>query len=99
MIDIELFAGAGGMAVGLKAAGFFPANLYERDKHSCATLQHNLQSKTPTLAGKVNEGKVEHSDWSKVSEEVRLLAAGAPCQPFSLGGKGKAQRDSRNPFS
>lgn len=98
MIDIELFAGAGGMAVGLKAAGFFPASMFERDEHSCATLKANLESDTPTLEGEVNEGNVEKAKWSKIDQEVRLLAAGAPCQPFSLGGKHNAERDGRNLF-
>jgi site-specific DNA-cytosine methylase len=41
LIDIELFAGAGGLAVGLKIAGFYPARLYELDPISCQTLNHN----------------------------------------------------------
>src|SRR5213594_3825997 len=85
--DIELFAGAGGMAVGLREAGFSPARFYEVDKRSCETLRHNATSKSATLRGAVVEGKAEEIDWSGLKREVRLLAAGAPCQPFSLAGK------------
>lgn len=98
MIDIELFAGGGGMAVGLRAAGFFPAALYERDEESCATLRHNLAAPEPTLIGNVSEEHVERFDWASTAEGVRLLAAGTPCQPFSLGGQHKAYNDQRNLF-
>lgn len=98
MVDIELFAGGGGMAVGLRDAGFFPAQLYERDGESCTTLRHNLGTAKPTLVGSVVEQHVENFDWGSNAEEVRLLAAGAPCQPFSLGGRHRAHNDSRNLF-
>lgn len=96
--DIELFAGGGGMAVGLKEAGFSPASFYEVDKRSCETLRHNAASKSPTLVGEVVEGKAEEIDWAGLNKQVRLLAAGAPCQPFSLAGKHRAERDGRNLF-
>lgn len=96
--DIELFAGGGGMAVGLKEAGFSPASFYEVDKRSCETLRHNAASKSPTLGGEVVEGKAEEIDWAGLKRQVRLIAAGAPCQPFSLAGKHLAERDGRNLF-
>ncbi|HZE58886.1 MAG TPA: DNA cytosine methyltransferase [Chthoniobacterales bacterium] len=98
MLDVELFAGGGGMAVGLRAAGFYPATLYERDQQSCATLRYNLGAAKPTLIGTVNEQHIEKFLWDSSNEEVRLLAAGTPCQPFSLGGSHKAHDDPRNLF-
>jgi len=98
MLDVELFAGGGGMAVGLRAAGFYPAALYERDEQSCATLRHNLSAAKPTLIGTVSEQHIEKFEWGCSNEEVRLLAAGTPCQPFSLGGSHKAHDDPRNLF-
>src|SRR5216117_3405824 len=88
--DIELFAGGGGMGIGLKEAGFSPASFYEVDRSSCETLRHNAASKSPTLVGEVVEGKAEEIDWADLKKQVRLLAAGAPCQPFSLAGKHRA---------
>lgn len=98
MIDLDLFAGAGGLAIGLKAAGFGPTQMYELDKHSCKTLRTNAAAEPPTLAGTVPEGDVQSVDWTTLKDTVRLLAAGAPCQPFSLGGKHRAQHDGRNLF-
>ncbi|MFZ0770176.1 MAG: DNA cytosine methyltransferase [Candidatus Sulfotelmatobacter sp.] len=96
-LDIDLFAGAGGLALGLNHAGFSPLLVYERDKHACETLRHNA-ALGGTLAGTVQEEDVKRVEWHNFRENVRLLAAGAPCQPFSLGGKHRAQQDERNLF-
>jgi DNA (cytosine-5)-methyltransferase 1 len=97
-LDIDLFAGAGGLAVGLERAGFCPATLYERDPHACRTLRRNIASARPTLHGTVEEVNIYDVTWNSVTIPVRLLAAGAPCQPFSLGGKHLAEQDGRNLF-
>jgi len=98
MADVNMFAGAGGMAIGLGKAGFSPLQLYEIDPYSCETLRHNSLSATPTLACTVHNLNVAEMDWRHVRHSVRLLVAGTPCQPFSLGGKHKAQHDGRNLF-
>lgn len=98
MIDIDLFAGAGGLAIGLKAAGFGPTALYENDPRACSTLRQNVSSERATIDGTINEIDVREVQWGIVAEPVRLLAAGAPCQPFSLGGKHLANHDGRNLF-
>lgn len=100
-IDIELCAGAGGMAIGLHRAGFNSARFYEIDKHSCDTLRRNITSINPTLNGVVcgeREGDIKEVDWRLVRGAIRLLSAGSPCQPFSLGGKHLAEADGRNLF-
>lgn len=100
-IDVEIFAGAGGMAIGLYAAGFRDAFFYEVDTHSCETLSHNICSQTPTLSGVVHQFDVtglRDFRWRRLRIPVRLLAAGSPCQPFSLGGKHLADQDGRNLF-
>lgn len=98
LVDVELFAGAGGMGVGLRAAGFTPCRFYEKDETCCETLKQNSQCEAPTLLGSVHPGKAEDVEWSPFGGKVRLLAAGAPCQPFSIGGKHEAHNDGRNLF-
>lgn len=98
MIDIDLFAGAGGLAVGLKEAGFSPTHFFEMDKHSCATLRHNSTSRESTINGPLCVIDVQGMDWTCFRSSVRLLAAGTPCQPFSLAGKHLAENDGRNLF-
>lgn len=97
-MDIDLFAGAGGLAIGLERAGFSPTAMYEKDKYACNTLRRNITSETPTLQGTVEETDVADVTWQPGTRPVRLLAAGAPCQPFSLGGKHLAEQDGRNLF-
>jgi DNA (cytosine-5)-methyltransferase 1 len=98
MIDIELFAGGGGLALGLQEAGFHARYLFEIDQHSCATLIENSVRQGGILHGEVKRCDVRKVDWGDIREPVRLLAGGAPCQPFSLGGKHLADRDGRNLF-
>jgi DNA (cytosine-5)-methyltransferase 1 len=95
-LDINLFAGAGGLALGLTAAGFSVGRVYEIDPVSCKTLRRNAASTLLNVA--VEEGDVAKTDWSTITRPVRLLAGGVPCQPFSLGGKHRADRDERNLF-
>lgn len=54
-VDIELFAGAGGLSLGLAAAGLAPDHLYELDKHCCSTLRHNTQSPNPLIVGEIHQ--------------------------------------------
>src|ERR1700722_8275058 len=98
LVDIDLFAGAGGLAIGLERAGFAPTAMYEKDEYACRTLRRNITSETPTLRGTVEETDVAEVEWQPDHRPVRLLAAGAPCQPFSLGGKHLAEKDGRNLF-
>ncbi len=97
-VDVELFAGAGGMSLGLAAAGLAPDYLFELNKHCCATLRRNSTGPNPHITGDVREEDVSQVDWSTITRPVRLLSGGPPCQPFSLGGKHLAERDDRNEF-
>ena len=96
---IELFAGAGGLAMGVGLAGFEPELVVEWDRWACDTIRENGTRGYPLVANwKVHEGDVRKADWSAVSEGLDLIAGGPPCQPFSLGGKHKAFDDSRDMF-
>ena len=98
MIDVDLFAGAGGLAIGLHLAGFKPADLYELDSTACRTPRANIGTDKGILAGNIYETDARTVDWGQVHQPVRLVAAGVPCQPFSLGGKHLAYEDNRNLF-
>lgn len=92
MNSIELFTGGGGLALGTERAGFQHLALVERDADSCATLRHN-RPEWPVF-----EMDVHAFDYGPYAGRVDLLAGGAPCQPFSLGGKHAGQDDRRNLF-
>lgn len=97
-VDIEIFAGAGGMAIGLQQAGFSFSHVFELDDHTCRTLKDNHTSNGGILSGEVHQQDVTTVNWLDFSGPVRLLAGGAPCQPFSLAGRHLADKDDRNMF-
>lgn len=99
MTLFDLFAGAGGLALGLSKAGFERAVLVERDPYACATILKNVDRRVPnTKAWRLLERNVADVDYSTLTDEVDLLSAGLPCQPFSVAGKGGAHQDRRDMF-
>lgn len=86
--SIELFAGAGGMAIGLERAGFESQALYELDSHACATLRQNRPK------WQVIEGDVTDADFT-IHRGIDLVAGGFPCQSFSYAGKSLGFEDTR----
>lgn len=99
MKSVELFAGAGGLAMGCEIAGFNHLAVVEWDKWACDTVRENQNRGYPLLANWVlHEGDVRAFDWSSVPPDIDLLAGGPPCQPFSIGGKHKAHADNRDMF-
>jgi len=99
MKSVELFAGAGGLAMGCEIAGFSHLAVVEWDKWACDTVRENQKRGYPLVQHwKLHEGDVRGFDWSSVPEGIELLAGGPPCQPFSIGGKHGAYDDSRDMF-
>lgn len=96
---VELFAGAGGLAMGVHLAGFEPQAVVEWDRWACDTIRENGVRGYPLVAGwNVHEGDVRTFDWESFGDGIDLVAGGPPCQPFSMGGKHKAYDDSRDMF-
>lgn len=99
MKSVELFAGAGGLAMGCKIAGFEHLAVIEWDKWACDTVRENQKNCFPLLTEwNLTEGDVRDVDWSSIPNDIELLAGGPPCQPFSIGGKHKANADTRDMF-
>lgn len=86
---VELFAGGGGLALGMEQAGLNSIFLNELDKHACATLRHNRPE------WNVVEGDITKIDFSAIKEKVDVLTGGFPCQAFSYAGKGLGFEDTR----
>lgn len=79
--SIELFAGAGGLALGIHKAGFKHLLLNEFDKSACETLKKNMPD------WNVVQGDVHELDFTPFYDKVDLLTGGFPCQAFSYAGK------------
>ncbi|WP_345598120.1 DNA cytosine methyltransferase, partial [Streptomyces marokkonensis] len=106
---VELFAGAGGLAMAVHRAGFRPLLFNEFAKRACETLEANGAQRLPadqkpTRAPGPDEkvplvaGDVQELDMDYLAGKVDVLAGGPPCQPFSLGGVAKGDEDKRNMF-
>ncbi len=99
MQAVELFAGAGGLAMGVSLAGFETLAVVEWDKWACDTIRENQKRGYPVVGDwPVWEGDVRGFDWSSIPDGIDLVSGGPPCQPFSLGGKHRAYDDSRDMF-
>lgn len=98
--SIELFAGGGGMALGMLQAGFSHGALIEWWSPAARVLRHNAK-RDPNLwdADAVHEVDVRESG-HLLGElgETQLVAGGPPCQPFSLAGVHAGDNDERNMF-
>lgn len=97
-IDIALFGGAGGLTLGLSAAGFSSNHIFEINSSCCATLRHNARTTQRYINAEIHQEDVSLVDWSRFASPVRLLSGGPPCQPFSTGGKHLSYRDHRDQF-
>ena len=87
--SVELFAGAGGLALGMSLAGFHHVLLNEFDTSACNTLKTNKPN------WNVIEGDVRHIDFTPLRGKVDFLSGGFPCQAFSYAGKQAGFNDTR----
>ncbi len=87
--SVELFAGGGGLALGLSMAGFSHVMLNEFDKSACKTLRANHPE------WNVIEGDVRSIDFTPLRGKVDFVSGGFPCQAFSYAGKQGGFEDTR----
>lgn len=87
--SVELFAGGGGLALGMSLAGFHHVLLNEFETAACKTLKTNRPE------WNVIEGDVRHIDFTPLRGKVDFLSGGFPCQAFSYAGKGAGFNDTR----
>jgi DNA (cytosine-5)-methyltransferase 1 len=99
MRSVELYTGAGGLALGISRAGFKHLAVVELDRDSCDTIRENKKRRVESVHHwPLFNCDVRQFDLGSIPEGIELLAAGVPCQPFSIGGKHKGHADERNLF-
>lgn len=86
---LELFAGAGGLAIGMEKAGLKCVALNEIDKWACETLRTNRPN------WNVLEGDIKQFNFSEYHNKVDVVTGGFPCQAFSYAGKKLGLADAR----
>lgn len=98
MKAVELFAGAGGLALGVARAGFQHVLTVELNAKACATLRANCEAGIlgcpASVVLRADSRLVDYAAFGPVD----FVVGGPPCQPFSLGGKHYGYLDGRDMF-
>ena len=84
----SLFSGIGGIDIGFQQAGFDIAWAVEKDVPACRTYRYNFSGAT------LIEADIRDIDTASL-DHVDVLAAGFPCQSFSVAGKQHGFQDTR----
>jgi DNA (cytosine-5)-methyltransferase 1 len=96
---VELFAGAGGLALGASNLRFKHAAVVELNPQACNTIRANQRRGfAPVMDWPLMETDVHKVDFTKWNGCVEIVTGGPPCQPFSIGGKHRGSTDNRNLF-
>lgn len=99
LTSVELFAGAGGLALGCELAGFRSLATLEWNRWACDTIEENQAAGHALVKDwQVFRGDVRNFDWSTIKDAVDIVSGGPPCQPFSAGGRARAADDPRDMF-
>lgn len=100
MRSVELFAGAGGLALGTSFAGFEHDAVIEWDQDACNTIRENQRRgmRPAALWPRVEPTDVRQFDFSRIKSDLELVSGGVPCQPWSQGGVHLGPKDERNLF-
>lgn len=102
---IDLFAGCGGLSLGLNRSEWKGLFAIEKSPHAFQTLEYNLIQQVkhfewpkwlPQQAHDINEVIKNYSDnLKRLQGKVTLIAGGPPCQGFSIAGR-RNEKDERN---
>jgi DNA (cytosine-5)-methyltransferase 1 len=97
--SVELFTGAGGLALGLEKVGCHHLAMVEFNAPACDTIRFNIaQNQNLAKDWTIYQSDVRAINYSQIADNVELVAGGPPCQPFSMGGKARGRMDSRDMF-
>lgn len=98
---VDLFAGCGGLSLGLEHSGFIPTYVNELNKDALETYLLNRDKKNPLLREKYNSNDIKQmvkssklekiytdmmADYGVSKGELDLVVGGLPCQGFSIIG-------------
>lgn len=94
---VDLFAGCGGLSLGLEQAGFTPWFVNEIVEQYCNTykVNHNL-SDEHYFVGDIADLNKNIDKYSYLFHDITLVCGGPPCQGFSMANRQRIIDDPRN---
>ncbi len=93
----DLFAGCGGLSLGLEQAGFTPWFVNEIVPSYCETYKKNhILSDEHYFVGDINELNKNIFDYREFVDNLDLVCGGPPCQGFSMANRQRLIDDPRN---
>lgn len=97
--SIELFAGAGGLALGFSQHNVHHRAIVEWNRYACETIRLNKRHQVSPISSwpDVTEADVRDYEYENFAG-LDLVTGGPPCQPFSMGGKHGGFLDVRDMF-
>ncbi|MDB5416963.1 MAG: cytosine methyltransferase [Phenylobacterium sp.] len=97
MKTAELFAGCGGLALGMSRAGFKHSLMAEFDADAVATAEFNKGRRIAYVEDwPVSRTDVRDINWEPLKGQLAVISGGPPCQPFGIGGKKQGYHDPRD---
>lgn len=93
---IDLFAGAGGLSLGLARSGFATIAAAEMDSDALGTFAAAHLRYSPGIPLTLLDGDIKKHSFKSFKGDVALVAGGPPCQPYSFGGLRRGSDDLRD---
>lgn len=94
---VDLFAGCGGLSLGLQQSGFTPWFVNEIVEQFCNTYKFNHDlSDDHYFVGDIAELNLHLEDYKDLLSDITLVCGGPPCQGFSMANRQRILDDPRN---
>ncbi len=94
---IDLFAGCGGLSLGLEFAGFEPVFVNEINPSFSETyIRNHKLSLDRYFIGDINDLNKQLMNYEELFQEIDLVCGGPPCQGFSMANRQRIIDDPRN---